>query len=344
MRGEGRIYRRGARYYIAYSIGGREFRESTGSSDPVDAQRLLVDRLRQRAHAEAAVVAAQSAATVDDLATAYVAEYELRGHRTLSTARARAAHLRRFFGAMVAAAILALHITRYQTRRRAEGAAAATVNRETAALHRMLVIGRRSGLLPTLPIFPPRLRENPPRQGFFELAEYRAVRAQLPLPYQDIFDFAYYSGWRRREITELTWGEVDWAGGVVRLDPARSKTGTGRVLPLTTALRDVLQRRLAHRRPDRAVVFHRDDLTVRAWRTCWAGACRAAHVPGRYLHDCRRTAARNFVRAGVPERVAMALLGHKTRSMFDRYNIVCERELHQAGERLLAYLETQPTE
>ncbi len=344
MRGDGRIYQRGARFYIAYSIGGREFRESTGSGDPVDAQRLLVERLRQRAQAEAAVVAAQSPATFDDLATAYVAEYELHGHRTLSTARARADHLRRSLGGMLAAAILALHITRYQTSRRAEGAAAATVNRETAALHRMLVIGRRTGLLTTLPVFPPRLRENPPRQGFFELAEYRAVRAHLPLPYQDILDFAYYSGWRRREITELTWTEVDWAGGVVRLDPARSKTGTGRVLPLTRALRTVLERRLTHRQAKRPAVFHREDLTVRAWRRCWATACRAANVPGRYLHDCRRTAARNFVRAGVPERVAMALLGHKTRSMFDRYNIVCERELHQAGERLLAYLESQPTE
>jgi integrase len=344
MRGEGRIYRRGERYYIAYSIGGREFRESTGSCDPADAQRLLVERLRQRAQAEAAVVAAASAATFDDLAAAYVAEYQLRGHRTLSTARARAAHLQGGFGGMLAAAILALHITRYQTTRRAEGVAAATVNRETAALHRMLAIGQRAGLVTAVPLFPPRLRENPPRQGFFELAEYRAVRAQLPPPYQDILDFAYYSGWRRREITDLTWAEVDWAGGVVRLDPARSKTATARVLPLTAALRDVLQRRLTQRRADRLVVFHREDLTVRAWRTCWTRACRAANVPGRYLHDCRRTAARNFVRAGVPERVAMVLLGHKTRSVFDRYNIVCERELHQAGERLLAYLNTQPTE
>ena len=89
-------------------------------------------------------------------------------------------------------------------------------------------------------------------------------------------------------------------------------------------------------------VFYRDAVTVRAWRTAWPKACRQAGVPGRLLHDCRRTTARNLVRAGVPERVAMQLTGHKTRAVFDRYNIVQEAELHEAGARLLAYLADQP--
>jgi integrase len=86
-------------------------------------------------------------------------------------------------------------------------------------------------------------------------------------------------------------------------------------------------------------VFLRDGVPIRRWRTCFRQACVAAGVPGRLLHDCRRTAARNLVRAGVSERVAMVLLGHKTRSMFDRYNIVSERDLLTATTQLATYLQ-----
>ena len=65
---------------------------------------------------------------------------------------------------------------------------------------------------------------------------------------------------------------------------------------------------------------------------------QAAGVPTRFLHDCRRTAARNLIRASVPERVAMLLTGHKTRAIFDRYNIINEQELLEAGDQLVAYL------
>ena len=95
-------------------------------------------------------------------------------------------------------------------------------NRETSALHRMLTLAVHWGWLDTVPGFPDRLRENPPRQGFFEHPEYRAVRAHLPAPWQDILDLAYYSGWRKQEILGLTWEEIDEAGGVIRLSPARS--------------------------------------------------------------------------------------------------------------------------
>ena len=197
------------------------------------------------------------------------------------------------------------------------------------------------GWLDTVPGFPDRLRENPPRQGFFEHPEYLAVRAHLPAPWQDILDLAYYSGWRKQEILGLTWDEIDEAGGVIRLSPARSKTLVGRILPISPPIADALNRRRARRDPGSLLVFHRDGIPVRRWRTAWRTACQAAGVPTRFLHDCRRTAARNLIRANVPERVAMLLTGHKSRAIFDRYNIINEQELLDAGDQLVEYLAQQ---
>lgn len=276
--------------------------------------------------------------TFDSIALSYLEDYVLQQYRTLNTARPRVEHLRAFFGGWPAERIQADAIRRYQLQRRKDGAASASINRETSALSRMLQLAIRRGRLERMPFFPKRLQENPPRQGFFEHSEYLQVRSYLAPPFQDVLDFAYYSGWRRNEILFLSWGEVDMQGGVIRLSPERSKTQTGRVLPISGPLGRVLERRRALTPVGESRVFQRDGLPVRAWRYALRNACAQANVPHRMLHDCRRTAARNLVRAGVPERVAMLLTGHKTRAVFDRYNIVNEQELLQAGERLVSYL------
>ncbi len=87
--------------------------------------------------------------------------------------------------------------------------------------------------------------------------EYLAVRAHLPAPWQDILDLAYYSGWRKNEILGLTWDEIDEAGGVIRLSPARSKTLVGRILPISPPIAEALAPRRARRNPDSPLVFHR---------------------------------------------------------------------------------------
>ena len=280
--------------------------------------------------------------TLGDLSDAYLQDYQVRQFRSQSTARGRTAHLAAFFGRAARAATLTTYqIRQYQLARRAAGAATGTINRETSALHRMCTLAVHWGWLDTVPGFPDRLRENPPRQGFFEHPEYLAVRVRLPAPWQDILDLAYYSGWRKQEILGLTWDEIDRAGGVIRLSPARSKTLVGRILPISPPIAEALARRRARRDPDSLLVFHRDGIPVRRWRTAWRTACQAAGVPTRFLHDCRRTAARNLIRANVPERVAMLLTGHKSRAIFDRYNIIHEQELLDAGDQLVAYLAQQ---
>ena len=172
--------------------------------------------------------------TLGDLIDACLQDYLVRQFRSHSTARGRTAHLAAFFGRDArATALTTYQIRQYQLARRAAGAATGTINRETSALHRMGTLAVYWGWLDTVPGFPDRLRENPPRQGFFEHPEYLAVRVHLPAPWQDILDLAYYSGWRKQEILGLTWEEIDEAGGVIRLSPGRSKTLVGRILPIS---------------------------------------------------------------------------------------------------------------
>jgi integrase len=201
--------------------------------------------------------------TFDVMARAYLEDYHLQRYRTMNTARPRVEHLRSFLGGWPVEAVTADAVRRYQLYRRTQGAEAATINRETSALSRMFQLAIRRGLLDRMPLFPNRLEENPPREGFFEHDEYLKVRAQAPAPYQDVLDFAYYSGWRRNAILHLTWDEVDLDGGVIRLSPRRSKTKTGRVLPISAPLRQVLARRARAPRPGHGRVFQRDGVPVR---------------------------------------------------------------------------------
>lgn len=343
MRGMGRIFNRGEVFWIAYSHRGREYRESARSAREADARRLLKKRLGEIGRGKL-VGPQEERVTFEDVAADYLRDYELRGLRSLKTAEGRVAHLRSFFGLDRAIDITMDRIRAYQAHRRQEGAEAGTVNRECAALGRMFSLAVKAGRLGSRPPFPTRLEENPPRQGFFEHGEYLAIRKHLASHYQDVLDFAYYSGWRRQEIVRLEWRQVDLPGGVVRLDPEHSKTKDGRFLPLAPPLREVLARRAKVRRLGCPLVFYyRNGMPVGDWRKSWARACHLAGLPGKTLHDCRRTVARNLIRAGVPERVAMALTGHKTRHVFDRYNIVNEGDLRQATARLANYVAARPT-
>jgi hypothetical protein len=129
-----------------------------------------------------------------------------------------------------------------------------------------------------------------------------------------------------------------WKHPRVRLRAEHSKNKRPRVVMLRRELRALLERRAARRRLECTFVFHRDGKRLGDFRKAWRTACKAAGIVGCLFHDLRRSAVRNMVRAQVPERVAMAVSGHKTRAVFDRYNIVSEDDLAAAAERTAAYL------
>jgi integrase len=88
----------------------------------------------------------------------------------------------------------------------------------------------------------------------------------------------------------------------------------------------------------------KEPRAIRAFTKAWQTACTEGGCPARIPHDLRRTAVRNMVRAGVPERVAMKLTGHKTRSVFRAVNIVSDGDLNVAATRLSGLLGLQSTQ
>jgi integrase len=340
MRGLGGIYKRGPVYWIRYHHRGREYRESARSAERRDAARLLKQRLADLTQGRPSGPD-EDRVTFDQIARDYIEERTLKGvpPARLQWSRARVAHLRTFFGAMRAVEISTGTMRDYAKLRLAGGATPATVNRDLGVLRRMFMLAIQAGRLSRRPYFP-RLPEGQPRQGFMEHDEYLTIRKHLSAAYQHMLDFGYLTGWRRGEILSLEWPDVDRAGGVIRLRPEACKTREGRVLVLSGPLRALVERRWHHRALGCPLVFHRDGFSLEHhFEAPWRRACKAAGLPGRLFHDLRRTAIRNMVRAGIPERVAMQVSGHKTRSIFDRYNIVSETDLRQAAERLAAYVQ-----
>jgi len=346
MRGQGRSFKRGRVWWIAYYHRGREIRESANTTDPRKAGNLLRERLRTAGTPQFIGPTAQRLG-FDDLAGMLLTDYRVNGHRSLGHAQRHVGRLRSTFGFDRALDITSDRITAYAAARLADGSKPASVNRELAALRRMFSLAVKTGKLPGRPHIA-LLAEDNAREGFLEPAEFEAVAAHLPPDIADAARFAYICGWRKGEVRTLEWRDVTLeheagaiTGGVIRLRRAHSKTKRGRVLVLTGDLVELISRRAARRVLACPFVFHCGGRPLGTFRKAWLQAVAAAGLTGHMFHDMRRSAVRNMVRAGVPERVAMAVSGHKTRSVFDRYNIVSEADLADAAARVTAYAATR---
>ena len=272
----------------------------------------------------------------------FLADYQINGRRSARSARLSISHLRKFFGFDRAVDITTDRIKAYAADRQKANAANASINRELAALKRMFSLAVEDGRLSDSPYIPT-LDEDNARQGFVDHGAFVSLRAKLSEYLRDPITFLYLSGWRLGEMKTLEWRDVDLAGQVVHLRPEISKNKDGRLLPLSGEMLEIMDRAHAKRRPDCPFVFHRDGEPIGDFRKAWSTACKAVGLHPILVHDLRRTAVRNMVRAGIADRVAMTLSGHKTRSVFDRYNIVSEADLADAARRLHTHLENQST-
>jgi integrase len=356
-------------WWVKYYSGGKCIRVSTGTESKPEAQRFLKDR-EGRAVAGQPLLPRVDRVRYDEAAEDLRAYYRTTGRRNLVEAKKRLKHLDAFFIGSRLAAIDAPAITKYVERRQTripangdepakDGAANGTINRELAVLSRMLRLAYENGKLVRLPVIR-KLKEADPRSGFFEPHQFEAVKKYLPDDVKLAVTIAYTYGWRMQsEVLALERRHVDLTPrptaplGTVTLDPGMTKNGRGRVVYMTPELNVLLGAQLARikaleRELGRVIpwlfpYFKEPHISPRLvgtqradFRKAWLTACNQAGVPGKLRHDFRRTAARNMVRAGVPERVAMTITGHLTRSVFDRYNIVSEGDLRTAAERIAA--------
>lgn len=197
----------------------------------------------------------------------------------------------------------------------------------------------------------PMLAERNARQGFVDDEQLASVLAHLPPEIAPVIEFAYITGWRiTSEVLPLEWRRVDFAANEIRLDVNTTKNDDGRTFPMSDRLRTLLKAQHSkHLAMKRASVIEpwvfwrmvaegrggeKKPRPIIAFKKAWTAACLAAGCPGRIPHDLRRSAVRNLIRAGVPERVAMHLVGHKTRAMLDRYHIVAPGDLKDAARKI----------
>lgn len=327
----GCIYRRNKMYWIKYYRHGKQFAESTHTDKLEIAKRMLKSREGEIADGKRPGICFDRI-SFEDLLKDYVTDYKINGKKTVKKAERCMTFLLQEFKGRMATEITTDAIKKYVEKRLSGNVNNATVNRELSAVKRAFNLAARC-TPPKVSAVPyiPMLKENNVRKGFIEHKEYLALREALPEYLKPVLSFGYFSGWRKTEILSLKWNQVNLREGIVRLEPGETKNSEGRTLYMEPELWEMLKQLHKNRRMDCLLVFNLNGEMLNDFRKSWESACTAAGKPGLLFHDLRRSAIRNMVRAGIPERVAMMISGHKTRSVFDRYNIVNQEDLKEAA-------------
>lgn len=335
----GSIYRRKKVYWIKYYRNGKPYYESSHSDKVEVAKRILKAREGEISQGRLPGICFDRV-RYDEIEEEYLTDYRINLKRTVKKAERCARFLKKEFGGMRVTEITTARIKQYIQKRMEGGVSNATINRELSALKRMFNLAARCtppkvAQVPHISM----LKEDNVRKGFFEHEDFLAVRGALPDYLKPVVTFAYSTGWRRSEILGLQWSHVDLEEGIVRLEPGDTKNSEGRTLYLEPELWELMRNLKRKQRLGCPYVFHFNGRRIGDFRDSWSRACQIARTPGMLFHDFRRTAIRNMIRAGIPERVAMTISGHKTRAVFDRYNIVSQDDLKEAASKRQAFNE-----
>jgi site-specific recombinase XerD len=350
VRGEGHIFQRGKRWWIAYYRDGILHREAGGATEEAAAKKL---QKALRVADDDFLPVRERRLKVSDLLDALLGHLKAKGAASLSKAASHMQALRKAFGGLRANRLNTPTVEQYQVDRLATGRQPATVNRECELLRQAYRLAHRHTppQVKRIPYIPLLEVENA-RQGFVSKADFAALLIKLTDPdVRDFVEWFWWTGMRPGEIRQLTWKMLDRETWTLHIEPRVAKTRRGRSIPIPGGpLRDIMMRRIQRRRFDCTLMFHRESKgkvgqPIKDFAKQWRAALKGANLPpGLIPYDLRRTALRNLVRGGTDFTVAMKISGHKTRSTFDRYNVVSEDDIRAALERTTAYVQTLPTD
>lgn len=344
----------GAIWWIKYYRNGKPYFESTKSKKETDAKKLLKKREGEISEGKLPGVYFERT-RFEDLAEMFVRDRRI-NNKSVKDAEKRLKHLRPFFEGIKVSNIKTDRIAKYVDDRLNEGAANATINRELAALRRMMNLGYRAERVARVPYFE-MLTEDNVRTGYLENFEYEALREALPSYLKSFLTFGYLTGWRKEEVAGLTWGRVDLQERTVSLEARQTKNKEARHMYMEDELVSIMFEQWGSKDNGCPYVFHREGQRIKDFRGAWNDACREAGVgygykankkytakweekgltEGPIYHDLRRTAVRQMDQAGVSRKVAMMRTGHKTESVYNRYNIGTDADLKNAAQQLERY-------
>ena len=360
-------------WWIQYYRNGKVYRQSAGTTNRRKAEKLLQQKLAEIAN-HTFIDPKAERTLVKELAEDFLRDYRINGRKSLSDVEARwRLHLSKEFADLRASNVGNDQMTRYIAQRQTEKASNATINRELAALKRMFTLGVRARKVYAMSNFP-HLAEKNVRKGFIEDGQCQTIAKACSaegLWLRAMFEVGYNFGWRISELLNLKVGQIDLSSRTIRLEVGETKNDEGREVEMTPLVYALIQQCVTGKQSG-DFVFTRAKRPVRDFRGTWAKVCCKAGVGkmvcspcqsevvaddeqkgkwrcvrcsrswklkeldyvGLIFHDLRRTAVRNMVRGGIPERVARTISGHKTRSIFDRYNIVSKSDLREAARKL----------
>jgi integrase len=325
-------------WHIRYYRNGVAYQESASTRVKNKAESLLKHRIGELASG-AFVIPSDRRVTVADVYQLLLDDYTMNDKASIQWAQGRwNGRMKEYFGHLRTSQVTTELLNKYVIKCQADGLSNATINRDMAALKRAFNLAYRSTprKVQAVPVFP-HLKEAAPRQGFVVEKQYSELVKHAPeLWLRSLLAVAYTFGFRKSELLNMKCNQIDLAGNAIRLWRGTTKSGEPRLVKMTREVSILLTACVTNKAADAFVFSREGGARVKAFRGRWNALCEAAGVSGIIFHDLRRSAVRNMVRRGIPERVAMMISGHKTRSVFDRYNVVSESDLADAARKIEA--------